>query len=273
MVMVTIAGIPRTVSPNPLLVNQTRSYDRGVSIQGTPQCAVAVDLAILTVRAHALCALVIERATPPDLGQVALPGGFLRDDETLDQTADRKLAHETGLDTTGLHIHQLHTYSAPDRDPRGRILSVLYVALMPDLPLPVAGGDAATATWIPVDKLLADPGTLAFDHHQLLGDAVEHARESLSHTTLAASFCPPSFTIARLREVYETIWDAELDPANFHRKVTRAEGFLVPTGAKAATDGGRPAALFRAGTATRLHPAIQRDDTTTPRDQHRSRAT
>jgi 8-oxo-dGTP diphosphatase len=243
-----------------------------MSIEGVPQCAVAVDLAILTVRRGTFCALVIERATPPDLGRIALPGGFLREGETLDQTADRKLAHETGLDTAGLHIHQLHTYSAPDRDPRGRIVSVLYVTLMPDLPLPVAGGGAATATWMPVDELMTDPATLAFDHHQLLGDAVEHARNSLSHTTLAASFCPPSFTIAQLRQVYETIWDVELDPSNFHRKVTRAEDFLIPTGDKAATDGGRPAALFRVGTATRLHPAIQREDISVPRDQHQSQA-
>src|SRR4051794_6474848 len=94
-----------------------------MSMQRVPRCAVAVDLAILTVREHALCALVIERATPPDLGRLALPGGFLRHSETLDQAAERKLAQETGLNTTDLHIHQLHTYSAPDRDSRGRILS------------------------------------------------------------------------------------------------------------------------------------------------------
>jgi 8-oxo-dGTP diphosphatase len=223
---------------------------------------VAVDLAILTVREHALCALVIERATAPDLGRLALPGGFLRHNETLDQAAQRKLAQETGLSTTDLHIRQLHTYSALDRDPRGRIVSVLHVALMPDLPLPVAGGGAATATWIPVDEVLADPTTLAFDHREMLSDAVEHARESLSGTTLAASFCPPDFTIAQLRGVYETVWNVELDPANFHRKVTRAEDFLVPTGGKAAADGGRPAALFRAGPATRMHPAIPREDAT-----------
>jgi 8-oxo-dGTP diphosphatase len=243
-----------------------------VSMQRVPQCAVAVDLAILTVRGQSLCVLVIERATPPDLGRLALPGGLLRDSETLDEAADRKLAQETGLDTAGLHIHQLHTYSTPDRDPRGRIVSVLYVALMPDLPLPVAGGGAATATWMPANEVLADPSTLAFDHYQMLNDAIEHARESLSHTTLAASFCPPTFTIAQLRGVYETVWNTDLDPANFHRKVTRAEAFLIPTGDKAAADGGRPAALFRAGPATRLRPPIQREDITAPPGQPDTRA-
>jgi 8-oxo-dGTP diphosphatase len=241
----------------------------GVSLQELSQCAVAVDLAILTVREHALCVLIIERATPPDLGRLALPGGFLRGGETLDHAADRKLAHETGLDTDNLHIQQVHTYSTSDRDPRGRVVSVLYVALMPDLPLPVAGGGAATATWIPVDTLLADPKTLAFDHHLMLSDAVEHVRESLSHTTLAASFCAPTFTIAQLRRIYETVWNTDLDPANFHRKVTRAEDFLIPTGGKA-TDGGRPAALFRTGPAARLHPAIPREEANVPRDRPRS---
>ncbi|WP_370964734.1 NUDIX domain-containing protein [Amycolatopsis sp. cg9] len=228
-------------------------------IQELPLCAVAVDLAILTVREQTLQALVIERATPPHQGVAALPGGFLLAGETLDDAAHRKLTQETGLDVTHLHIRQLHAYSDPGRDPRGRIVSVLYVALLPDLPLPAAGGGAATATWRPAEELLAQPDELAFDHHQMLGDAVEHARDSLSDTTVATTFCPPEFTIAELRTVYEVIWGTRLDPSNFHRKVTRAEDFLIPTGKKTATDGGRPAALFRAGPATRLHPALQRE--------------
>jgi 8-oxo-dGTP diphosphatase len=233
-----------------------------VTTQDTPQCAVAVDLAVLTIRDHALHALVIQRATPPHTGRLALPGGFLRDQETLDQAAHRKLAHETGLDAASLHIRQLHTYSAPDRDPRGRIVSVLYVALMPDLPLPTAGGDATTATWTPVDELLTAPQTLAFDHHQLLTDAVDHARDELTRTTIATAFCPPEFTIAQLREVYEIVWGTELDPSNFRRKVLKADGFVIPTGATAPSDGGRPAALYHAGPARHLHPALLRDHTT-----------
>ncbi|MFE6610555.1 NUDIX domain-containing protein [Amycolatopsis sp. NPDC057786] len=221
--------------------------------------AVAVDLAVLTVREHALHVMVVERATPPYLGQLALPGGFLEDGEDLDQAAWRELAEETGLDAARLHIRQFRSYGAPDRDPRGRVVSVCYVALMPDLPLPVAGGDARAAHWNPVTELLDSPDRLAFDHHQLLTDAVEHARESLSHTTLAASFCPPEFTIAQLRAVYEIVWGIELDPANFHRKVTGVPGFLIATGSKAAGTGGRPAALYRVGPATRLHPAILRE--------------
>jgi 8-oxo-dGTP diphosphatase len=226
-----------------------------------PRTAVAVDLAVLTVRERSLHVLVVERATPPYRGRFALPGGFLEDGEDLDQAAHRELAEETGLDAARLHIHQLHSYGAPGRDPRGRVVSVCYVALMPDLPLPVAGGDARAAHWIPVSALAGTARKLAFDHHRLLADAVEHARETLSHTTVATAFCPPEFTIGRLRDVYEIVWGTRLDPANFHRKVTGVPGFLVPTGGKAAGTGGRPAALYRAGPATRLHPAILREHT------------
>ncbi|MGW4830815.1 NUDIX domain-containing protein [Amycolatopsis japonica] len=221
--------------------------------------AVAVDMIVLTVREQALQVLVVERAKPPFLGRLALPGGFVEDGEDLEQAAHRELTEETGLDAERLHIRQFRTYGAPDRDPRGPIMSVAYVALMPDLPIPTAGGDARAAHWTPVDEPLANPSVLAFDHHRILGDAVENARDLLSHTTLAATFCPPEFTITQLREVYETVWGTELEPSNFHRKVTRTDGFLIPTGDKAASDRGRRATLYRTGPATQLHPALLRE--------------
>ncbi|WP_409495996.1 NUDIX domain-containing protein [Amycolatopsis sp. cmx-11-12] len=221
--------------------------------------AVAVDMIVLTVRERALQVLVVERAKAPFAGQLALPGGFLEDGEDLDQATHRELAEETGLDAEKLHIRQFCTYGAPDRDPRGPIMSVAYVALMSDLPIPTAGGDARAAHWTPVDELLTDSSMLAFDHHHILGDAVENARDLLCHTTLAATFCSPEFTISQLREVYETVWGVELEPSNFHRKVTRANGFLIPTGGKAVSDRGRRASLYRAGPATQLHPALLRE--------------
>jgi 8-oxo-dGTP diphosphatase len=224
-----------------------------------PCCAVAVDLAVLTVRARCLHVLVVVRAKWPYQGRLALPGGFLEPGEDLDQAAHRELAEETGFDAADLNVHQLRSYGAPDRDPRGRVVSVCYVALMPDLPLPIAGGDARDAHWAPAERLLAEPDQLAFDHHCLLTDAVEHARDRLSYTTLATTFCPPEFTIAQLREVYEIVWGTQLDPSNFHRKVTGASGYLVPAGGRTAGTGGRPAMLYRAGPATRLHPAILRE--------------
>ncbi|MFD2474908.1 NUDIX hydrolase [Amycolatopsis silviterrae] len=221
-------------------------------------------MVVLTVREHALQVLVVERAKPPFFGRLALPGGFLEDGENLDEAAQRELAEETGLAAEQVHVRQFRGYGGPDRDPRGRVVSVAYVALMPDLPIPTAGGDARAARWEPVAGLLEDPAVLAFDHHRILSDAVEHARDMLSHTTLATTFCPPEFTVTQLREVYETVWGTELDPSNFHRKVTRADGFLVPAGAKAASDGGRRANLYRAGTATQLYPALLREHHSKP---------
>ncbi|RSN52672.1 NUDIX hydrolase [Amycolatopsis sp. WAC 04182] len=219
--------------------------------------AVAVDLAILTVRDKQLQVLTVERGTPPFQGACALPGGYV-EDEDLSAAAARELQEETGLDADKLHIEQFGAYGAPDRDPRGRVVSIAYLALMPDLPLPSAGGDARSAHWIPVGKLLAEPERLAFDHHQILTDAVERARAKLEDTTLAPAFCPDEFTVAELREVYETVWGHALHPGNFRRKVTGAEDFLIPTGERTIRSGGRAAALYRRGPAERLIPAILR---------------
>jgi ADP-ribose pyrophosphatase YjhB (NUDIX family) len=219
---------------------------------------LATDLVILTVRDGRLQVLLIRRGIPPYRGRWALPGGFVRPDEDLEATARRELAEETGLSSDRIHLEQVATYGAPDRDPRGRVVSVAYLALVPDLPAPVAGSDAASASWVEVVEVLDDPGRLAFDHHRILADGVERARAKLEYSPLAAAFCPPEFTISELRGVYEAVWGTPLDPRNFHRKVTKTPGFVEPIGATTARDGGRPAQLFRRGTATTLHPPMTR---------------
>ncbi|KUL28554.1 MULTISPECIES: NUDIX hydrolase [Actinoplanes] len=215
--------------------------------------AVTVDLVLLTIRRGALQVLLVRRGIEPFLGQWALPGGFVHDDEDLDVAAARELREETGVDPTAGHFEQLATYGTPGRDPRGRVVTVAYLALLPDLPAPVAGSDAAHAEWRPAD----DPG-LAFDHDRILADGVERARAKLEYSPLATAFCPPEFTVAELRGVYETVWRTRLDPRNFHRKVTTAEGFVEPTGHSVTRDRGRPAQLFRRGPATLLHPPLLR---------------
>lgn len=216
---------------------------------------IAVDLAILTVRAGALQALVITRGNEPFAGRPALPGGFVRKDEDLGAAAARELLEETGLDGDNLHLEQFAVYGEPFRDPRGRIVSVAYLAIMPDLPLPVAGSDASAAAWVEVDKVR---GSLAFDHDTILDDAVEQARRRLEFTTLATAFCPAEFTIGDLRSVYEAVWGEELDPRNFSRKVINTPGFVEPTGGKRLPATGRPAVLYRAGPATTLNPPVLR---------------
>lgn len=226
---------------------------------GQPSFSVAVDLVVLTVRDHQLCALTITRGIEPFVGQRALPGGFVLDHEDLPQAAARELAEETGLEPSErLHLEQLRTYGAPDRDPRGRTFSVAYLALTPDLPDPTAGTDAAAAAWTPVEQALTEP--LSFDHHAILTDGLERARAKLEYTTLATTFCPPEFTVADLRHVYEVVWGTTIDPRNFHRKVQATDRFVTPTGRRTSQGRGRPAQLFRAGTATKLHPPIERSE-------------
>lgn len=221
-----------------------------------PRLAVAVDLVVLTLRAGRLSALLVQRAEEPYLDRHALPGGFVRPDEDLDDAAARELAEETGLRDVPGHLEQLRTYGAPGRDPRMRVVSVAYLALAPDLPDPRAGTDAADAAWIAVDDASLP---LAFDHARILADGVERAGAKLEYTNLATAFCPPEFTVTELRQVYEAVWSRPLDPRNFHRKVTGTPGFLTDTGRTRIEGRGRPAALYERGPATTLHPPLTRD--------------
>jgi 8-oxo-dGTP diphosphatase len=219
---------------------------------------VTVDLVVLTIRDGALHALLIRRGIPPFKGRWALPGGFVLDDEDLPAAAERELREETGVATAAGHLEQLRTYGGPRRDPRGRVVSVAYLALLPDLPAPTAGSDAAGAQWRPVAARPAPLSRLAFDHDEILRDGVERARAKLEYTPLAAAFCPPEFTIAELRGVYEAVWGTDLDPRNFHRKVTTTDGFVSSTGRRRAQAVGRPAELFRQGDADVLYPPVLR---------------
>lgn len=229
------------------------SYDPDVY----PRVAVTVDLVVLTVRADVLQVLLVRRGEDPWRGLHALPGGFVRPDEDLGAAAERELSEETGLRDVPGHLEQLGSYGDPARDPRMRVVSVAYLALAPDLPDPRAGGDADAASWVPVVDALAGP--LAFDHAQVLADGVERARAKLEYTSLATAFCPPEFTVAQLRRVYEIVWGVRLDPRNFHRKVTGTPGLLIETGRTKQDGPGRPAVVYRRGSAQVLHPPLVRE--------------
>lgn len=226
-----------------------------------PTVLLAVDLVILTLRAQELHVLLIRRGVDPHLGEYALPGGFLNHaGEDLEVAARRELTEEADLGAATPHLEQLGAYGTPDRDPRGRVISVAYLAIAPALPEPVAGTDAAEATWQPVEAALSGRLALAFDHRQILTDAVERARAKLEHSALATAFCTADFTISELQSVYEAVWDIRLDPRNFYRKVQAVPGFIVPASADRRATGGRPARLFRAGPRTVLRPPLNRPD-------------
>ena len=226
-----------------------------------PLVMVAVDLVILTLRSSKLHVLLVERGIDPFRGDQALPGGFLNNEgEGVLAAAHRELREEANLDGARLHLEQLGAYGEPGRDPRGRIISVAYLAIAPRLPEPVAGTDAADAGWVPVELVTSGRVKLAFDHHEILLDGIERARTKLEHSALATAFCDEVFTISELQQVYEAVWGVDLDPRNFYRKVQGVNGFIVPAGEDRRATKGRPARLFRAGTRTELYPPLVRPE-------------
>lgn len=193
-----------------------------------PRPSVAVDLVIFTVVDALLKVLLIRRQHPPFAGELALPGGFVRVDEAsdeqgedLDATAARELHEETGLPPSAVYLAQLHTFGKAGRDPRGRVISVVYYALVrPDLaPFVVAGGDASQAGWHIVEDIR--PETLAFDHAEMLELALARLRREIEGSALAFELVPQTFTIAELRSVFEVIMGKPYDPGNFRRRFQR----------------------------------------------------
>jgi 8-oxo-dGTP diphosphatase len=223
-----------------------------------PPFAVTVDMVMLTVTDGRFSVLLVERDTHPFQGFAALPGGFVQADEDLDAAAVRRLELETGVRRDAAYVEQLGAFGSPDRDPRMRVVSVAYLVFAPDLPAPRPGAGARSVAWVPVDEV--DVQRLAFDHAEVLAAGVERARAKLEYTPLAAAFCDEELTVADLRHVYEAVWGVGLDPRNFHRKVTGTPGFLDPLNRSAPVgpEGGRPAALYRRGSASLLHPAMLR---------------
>lgn len=237
-------GVPmqsRPVPPSPAQPAQSLPVMPGTIPTTAVPIPVTVDICALTVLDGTLHILIVERGLTPFAGQPALPGGFVLPNETLEQAAQRELAEETGIIPPG-HLEQLRTYGPLNRDPRGPVLSVAFLLLAPADRIPQAGGDAADAHWLPLDAKFP---RLAFDHMEILHDAVERARAKIEYSPLAATFCPEEFTIAQLRQVYEAVWGTPIDPRNFHRKISTTPGFLESTGRFGGPGPGRPAELFR----------------------------
>lgn len=212
--------------------------------------SVTVDVVAFTSRQECLHVLLVRRGVWPFAGVWALPGGFVRMDEELDDAARRELCEETGV-AGASYLEQLYTFGTPGRDPRTRVISVAYYALLPGsdstlLPesslacaQPRPGTDAAEARWWSVDDL----PPLAFDHGEIVAYALSRLRAKLSYTSVAYALLPHEFTLSELQKVYEVILGRTLDKRNFRKKMLAA-GILEATPRQKREGAHRPAQLY-----------------------------
>jgi len=201
--------------------------------------AVTVDVVIFSLRDSDLKVLLIRRAAPPFKGKWAIPGGYVHPDEALDEAAQRELEEETGL--PDVYLEQLYTFGAPKRDPRGRVITVAYFALVSDDVTVRAGDDAAEAAWHSVHDL----PDLAFDHDEILSYALQRLRYKLEYTAVGFELLPNEFTLTELQTAYEIVLGEKLDKRNFRRRILEA-GILAETSKYREGEGqGRPAQLYR----------------------------
>jgi 8-oxo-dGTP diphosphatase len=204
-----------------------------------PRPALTVDIVIFTLRENRLQVLLVQRGEQPFANHWALPGGFVQMDESLEEAALRELREETGVGEA--YLEQLYTYGEVDRDPRGRVVTVAYFALIPaDAPVRAEGGsDAKRAEWQPAIAL----PPLAFDHAEIIEYALRRLRYKLEYTAACFELLPDEFTLSQIQHTYELILGEKLDKRNFRRRILEA-GIIEPTDQMRSGEG-RPARLHR----------------------------
>jgi 8-oxo-dGTP diphosphatase len=198
---------------------------------------VTVDIVIFTVQSGTLKVLLVKRAIAPFEGQFAIPGGFVHERESLEEAALRELREETGV--ADVYLEQLYSFGEPQRDPRGRVVTVAYFALISGVRSLRAGTDAAEAGWWPMESL----PPLAFDHSKILTYALERLRNKLEYTTVGFQLLPAKFTMTELQEVYEAILGKKLDKRNFRRKLALLK--ILKALPEYRRGGQRPAQLYK----------------------------
>ena len=204
-----------------------------------PRAALTVDCVVFGFDGGDLKVLLIQRALEPFKGRWALPGGFVRVDETLDNAARRELEEETGL--KNVFLDQLYSFGKVDRDPRERVVSVAYYALVKlSDHRAKAATDAANAKWFPVSRV----PKLAFDHADILRAARDRLTGKVRYQPIGFELLPPKFTLSQLQGLYEAVLETKLDKRNFRKKVL-GFGLLVPLKETQMTGRHRPAQLFR----------------------------
>lgn len=177
-----------------------------------PHPAVTTDCVIFGFNGERLQVLLIERGIEPYKGRWAFPGGFLKMDETAEEGAKRELKEETGL--ADAYIQQLHTFSAPNRDPRERVITIAYYALV-KIQEVKGGDDAVSARWFPLNEI----PSLAFDHDYILRMATQRLREQIHFEPIGFELLPEKFTIKELQSLYEAILGINFDRRNFAKKM------------------------------------------------------
>ena len=203
--------------------------------------SVAVDLLVFTIEEDRLKILTIRRQYPPFEGQRALPGVFVRADETLDQAAQRGLREETGL--ADIYFEQLYTWGAPDRDPRRRVISVSYLALVDAQRLRGFGpGLRTTGAELSDVQALLEAEDLAFDHRQIIACGRERLAGKVEYTPIAFSLVPEEFTLPQLQRVYEILLGKPLYKANFRKKIAP---LVEETDRSTSGDAHRPSKFYR----------------------------
>ena len=204
-----------------------------------PHPAVTTDVVIFSIRDKELKLLLIKRRGTPFKGKWALPGGFVRVDESLEEGARRELQEETGL--SGVYLEQLYTFGEPQRDPRERVITVAYYALIPSEQVSLcAATDAEAVGWFGMEEL----PPLAFDHTKIVRMAHKRLAAKLDYSTIAFQFMGPEFTLTELQSVYEIILQEDIDKRNFRKWVLAMEK-IEETGGVQREGAHRPAKLYR----------------------------
>jgi 8-oxo-dGTP diphosphatase len=204
-----------------------------------PRAALTVDCVVFGFDNAELKILLIQRGLVPFKGKWALPGGFVRVKEAVDEAARRELLEETGL--SNVFLEQLYTFGAVDRDPRERVVSVAYYALVKLAEHPATGAsDASAAAWFPVARL----PELAFDHIDIVKMALSRLRSKVRYEPIGFELLPEKFTLSQLQQLYEAVLQTNLDKRNFRKKIL-SMGLLIPLREQARTGAHRPAQLFR----------------------------
>jgi 8-oxo-dGTP diphosphatase len=206
---------------------------------GYEQPAVTVDLVIFTVNDDTLKVMLVKRAEQPFADRWSIPGGFLKVSESLEEAAARVLKEKAGVEN--VYVEQLYTFGDPDRDPRARVITVTYFALIPWKDLLQPPSDKVTdRMWAPVNRL----PKLAFDHKRIVEYAVKRLRAKASYSNIVYGLMPRQFRLSELQRMYEIIINDKLDKRNFRKRML-ATGLLQETGRKDIAGAHRPAMLYK----------------------------